>query len=129
MGNVTTKLDKDGFLTKYAYDMVNQLTEISYADGKSVKLAYNPLKQLTEIKDWLGTTNIELDELGRTKKVTDHSGKEISYTYGADGQRTGIQYPDGKTIAYQYDDALRLNTLIDGDNQIHYITLMMKTAD
>ncbi|MCL2146451.1 MAG: DUF6531 domain-containing protein [Synergistaceae bacterium] len=121
MGNVLSKLDQDGFLTKYAYNKSNQLEEVKYPDGKSVKLSYNPLKQLIGIKDWLGITAIEVDEAGRAKKVTDHSGKEVAYTYGAEGQRTGIVYPDGKSVEYRYDEFLRLKALIDGNNQIEYV--------
>lgn len=119
-GNVISKLDKEGFLTKYAYTLTNQVQEVVYADGRSVMLSYNPLKQLTEIKDWLGTTSIEVDELGRTKKVTDHNGKEVSYTFGTEGERKSITYPDGKVAEYIYDDSLRLKTLNDGNNKVEY---------
>jgi len=119
-GNVASKFDKDGYLTKYTYNLTNQLEEVVYADGNSVKLSYNPLKQLTEIKDWLGITTIEVDELGRAKKVTDHNGNEVEYTFGSEGERTSITYPDGKVAEYVYDDALRLKTLIDGENSVEY---------
>ena len=120
-GNVTSKFDKDGFLTKYAYTTTNQLEEVVYADGKSVKLSYNPLRQLTEIKDWLGITSIDVDELGRATKVTDHNGREVEYTFGTEGERRSITYPDGKVAEYIYDDSLRLKTLIDGENKIDYL--------
>jgi RHS repeat-associated protein len=120
-GNVIAKLDRDGYLTKYDYDPTNQLTEVIYADGKSVKLSYNPLKQLTEIKDWLGITNIEVDELGRARKVTDHSGKKVEYNFGAAGEKTSINFPDGKIVSYEYDELLRLKALINDDNHIEYI--------
>ena len=93
---------------------------MEYADGKSVKLTYNPLKQLTEIKDWLGATTIKVDEHGRALSVTDHNGKQVGYTFGPGGERTGIKYPCGKTVEYRYDEALRLKTLIDGDNTVEY---------
>ncbi|MCL1976199.1 MAG: DUF6531 domain-containing protein [Firmicutes bacterium] len=119
-GNVVSKLDKEGYLTEYAYDPTNQLEKVSYADGKSVKLSYNPLKQLTEIRDWLGVTSIEVDETGQAKKVRDFNGKEVEYIFGNTGERTGIKYPDGKVVAYEYDEALRLKTLIDGDSRVEY---------
>jgi RHS repeat-associated protein len=119
-GNLVGKLDRDGFLTKYAYTSANLLEGIMYADGNSVKLSYNPLRHLTEIHDRLGVTMIESDALGRAKKVTDHNGNEVGYAYGAGGGRTSITYPDGKAVQYRYDEALRLKTLIDGDNRIDY---------
>ncbi|MCL2426881.1 MAG: DUF6531 domain-containing protein [Oscillospiraceae bacterium] len=119
-GNVTKKLDKDGFLTKYAYTASSQLEEVVYADGKSVKLSYNPLRQLTEIRDWLGVTSVEVDELGRAKKITGHNGNEVEYTFGTMGEKQSIKYPDGKVAEYVYDDSLRLKSLIDGSNKVDY---------
>ena len=34
-----------------------------------MKLSYNPLRQLIEIQDWLGSTRITPDALGRAQKV------------------------------------------------------------
>ena len=120
-GNVVVKQDKDGYYTKFVYGVTNLLEEVSYADGKSVKFSYNPLKQLTEIKDWLGVTAIEVDEIGQANKVTDFKGREVEYTFGSEGERTGIKYPDGKVVEYKYDDALRLKTLVDGERRIDYV--------
>jgi len=46
-----------------------------------VKLSYNPLRQLIEIQDWLGSTRITPDALGRAEKVQYPDGREVSYTY------------------------------------------------
>jgi RHS repeat-associated protein len=68
----------------------------------------------------LGITSIEVDPLGRAKKITDNNGKEVEYTFGAEGERRSIKYPDGKVAEYLYDDSLRLKTLIDGENKVDY---------
>lgn len=47
-----------------------------------MKLSYNPLRQLIEIQDWLGSTRITPDALGRAQKVQYPDGREVSYTYG-----------------------------------------------
>ncbi|MCL2529875.1 MAG: DUF6531 domain-containing protein [Coriobacteriia bacterium] len=119
-GHLSSKTDKEGLLTKYAYDKTGQLAEVAYADGKSVLFSYNSLRQLTEIKDWLGTTSIDLDEAGRAREVLDHAGNKVEYAYGPSGERASITYPDGKTVDYHYDDALRLKTLTDGNQQVSY---------
>jgi len=103
MGKVTSKVDEDELETLYSYNLVNQLSKISYADGKTVELSYSPLKQLTEMRDWLGTTSIELDPLGRATKVTDHSGNEVGYVYNFLGQREKLTYPDGNEVRYEYN--------------------------
>ena len=119
-GQLLGKLDKEGYLTKYAYTKQGDLSGIQYADGKEVKLSYNPLRQLIEIQDWLGSTRITPDALGRAEKVQYPDGREVSYTYGKAGERRSITYPDGTTVFYGYDEQFRLSELKEGDSIITY---------
>ena len=81
-----------------------------------MKLSYNPLRQLIEIQDWLGSTRITPDALGRAEKVQYPDGREVSYTYGKAGERSIItygydtvgrlcekQFPNGTKTTYRYD--------------------------
>ncbi len=120
MGYLVEKQDKEGFATTYGYTKGGKLSEIQYADGNSVKLSYNPLKQLVEIQDWLGSTKIEVDELGRAKKVTDTKGREVRYKRDAFGKCVEMQYPDGKTVQYEYDKWRRLTSLKDEHGEFCY---------
>jgi len=119
-GQLIEKVDKEGYLTTYAYTKQGDVSQIQYEDGREVEMGYNALRQLTEVKDWLGMTKIEVDALGRATKVTDHNDKTVTYTYGSAGQRTGIIYPDGKQVAYQYDQLGRLESVRDGENDTTY---------
>jgi len=119
-GNLTAKLDEDGLETLYSYNTANQLTKIAYADGKTVELSYNPLRQLTEMRDWLGTTTITLDALGRATKVTDHNGEEVGYTYNVVGQREKLTYPDGAEVRYEYTASGNLSKVIAGADITSY---------
>ena len=119
-GQLLGKLDKEGYLTKYAYTKQGDLSGIQYADGKEVKLSYNPLRQLIEIQDWLGSTRITPDALGRAEKVQYPDGREVSNTYGKAGERRSITYPDGTTVFYGYDEQFRLSELKEGDSIITY---------
>ena len=119
-GQLLEKLDKEGYLTKYGYTAHGDVDHVTYADGREVKLSYNPLRQLEEMEDWLGITRIENDPMGRALKVQYPDGKEVSYTYGKGGERTGITYPDGRTASYLYDSRLRLAGLKDGEDTISY---------
>jgi len=119
-GQPVTKLDKDGYLTKFDYDITGQLAQVDYADGKQAAYSYNVLRQLTQIKDWIGTTTIDVDEIGRATRVTDPAGRQVSYAFGPSGERTNIAYPGGRQVAYSYDEALRLASLDDGDTHIDY---------
>lgn len=120
MGYLVEKQDKEGFVTTFGYTKGGKLSEIQYADGNSVKLSYNPLKQLVEIQDWLGTTKVEVDELGRAEKVTDTKGREVHYKRDAFGNCVEMQYPDGKTVEYGYDQWRRLTSLKDEHGEFHY---------
>ncbi|MCL2866111.1 MAG: DUF6531 domain-containing protein, partial [Lachnospiraceae bacterium] len=119
-GQLMERLDRDGFLTKYDYDGQGSLYNVKYADGKEVHLRYNPLRQLTKIKDWLGEVKIEVDPLGRAKKVTNHQGQKVAYTWGPLGEQRSITYPDGIVVDYDYDGLFRLHKVDDGINQTTY---------
>lgn len=119
-GRMTQKTDKDGKSAKMEYTKGGQLAEIQYEDGNSVKFSYNALKQLTEIKDWLGITAIEADELGRPEKIKDYAGREVLYTRGKLGQRLLMQYPSGKRVEYGYDEQMRLQSLRDENGEFRY---------
>ena len=110
-GNVTHKQDEDGLETLYEYNLAGRLAQITYADGRTVALTYNALKQLTEMRDWLGTTKIEIDALGRTTKTIDYEGNQIGYTYNAASQREKLTYPNGKEVVYEYNASGRLETV------------------
>lgn len=119
-GQMILKKDKEGYETRYAYNPAGDVENITYGDGRSVAYTYNPLRQLIEIRDWLGTTRIEPDHMGRAKKVTDHKGREIAYQWGSMGEREAIIYPDGRKVSYEYDRLSRLSRLRDGVREIQY---------
>ena len=100
-GELIEKVDKEGFLTTYAYTPHGDVEKIQYADGKEVKMKYNQLRQLTEIQDWLGTTKISLDYLGRPIEVVDHNNKAVTYEWGKLGEKRSISYPGGQVVNYE----------------------------
>ncbi|MCL2588673.1 MAG: hypothetical protein FWD84_04610, partial [Oscillospiraceae bacterium] len=93
---------------------------VSYADGKTVEFAYNPLKQLTAMRDWLGTTQIEPDPLGRAVRVTDFDEKTVAYTWDSAGLREKIVYPDGKEVRYGYNPAGLLESVRAPEGETRY---------
>ena len=119
-GQLIEKLDKDSYLIKYGYTKLGDVSHIQYADDREVVMSYNALRQLTEIQDWLGTTSIEIDALGRVTKVKDHNDNVVSYEYGKLGERQSITYPDGRKVGHHYDDALRLIKINDDQQEIKY---------
>ncbi|MBW7475892.1 hypothetical protein K0T92_14190 [Paenibacillus oenotherae] len=117
-GNRISMTDRDGLVTKYGYDAVNHLSQVQYQDGKIVEYSYNPLGQAISMTDWNGTTNYELDAVGRVKKVTDYQGRAIGYAWGLQGEQQAIDYPDGSRVKYEYDVMGRLLNVTDAKNKV-----------
>ena len=85
---------------------MGRVTRVDYVDGKTVALSYDELGRLNEFTDWLGTTSIQRDVLGRVLSVNDYNNKSVSYNYGKLNERTEIVYPDGRTVDYIWIDYL-----------------------
>ena len=120
LGRVTGKKDREGYNTAYSYTEAGDIKSIIYNDGKSVEYTYNSLRQLSQVKDALGTINIDSDKFGRTTKVVDYNGEEVSYRYGKYGERLKTLYPDGSSVSYEYDKYLRLTSLTSGNKRVDY---------
>ncbi len=58
-------------------------------------------------------SGIQRDSLNRLSRYTDSFGNQLTYTYDAASQLTGITLPGGKTVAYQYDHLHRLGMVSD----------------
>ena len=120
LGRVTEKKDREGYNTTYSYTEAGDIKSIIYNDGKSVEYTYNSLRELSQVKDALGTINIDSDKFGRTTKVVDYNGEEVSYRYGKNGERLKTLYPDGSIVSYEYDKYLRLTGLTSGNKRVDY---------
>ena len=120
LGDLVSRIDEDGLETLYEYNLASKLEKVAYADGKTIELSYNPLRQLTQVKDWLGTTNIELDSIGRANKITDHNDNVVQYTWDALGRRESITYPDDSRVDYSYNVSGRLEQIISETGATHY---------
>lgn len=120
LGRVTEKKDREGYNTAYSYTEAGDIKSIIYNDGKSVEYTYNSLRELSQVKDALGTINIDSDKFGRTTKVVDYNGEEVSYRYGKNGERLKTLYPDGSSVSYEYDKYLRLTGLTSGNKRVDY---------
>ena len=119
-GRMTGKTDKNGQHTSFGHNAMGDIIHIQYADDKEVYLSYDPLRQLKELQDWTGTTQIVKDETGRTRKIIDASGNTVTYEWGILGERTGVIYPDGQKIIYEYDQYLNLKEVTAGEDTTAY---------
>ena len=115
-GNLVSKTDADGYVTRYSYTALDLVKKINYNGAKDVSYQYNKVGELVQMDGWTGTNTFELDLLGRLQKMTDHKGNTVSYTYDAVGNQTGITYPDGSKTRSFYDAVYNLTSVIDADD-------------
>lgn len=85
--------DVYGKTISYGYDRADNLTNLTYPDGKVVRYEYDKANHLTKVTDWLN-------------RVT-------TYEYDSGGNLLRTTYPDRSTAIHQYDRANRLTALWD----------------
>ncbi len=120
-GELTERIDKEGFATKFVYNLSGDVKKVQYADGKEVECSYDVLRRLIEIKDWLGITKFEKNSEGQITKVTYPSGENVEYEYDALGNRKNLKYPNGKEVQYKYNKDSLLTELVSGENIVNYV--------
>lgn len=89
-GNVVTRTDAAGRITRHFYDPHNRVVRIEAADG--------------------GVTMFSYDSEGNLAQVSDPRNLVTTYTYNGLGQLTQQVSPDTGTTTYTYDTAGRLLT-------------------
>ena len=128
-GRMTERASLDGIKQCYSYDSLGRLLKVTdganayltntydpttgwrttqtYGNGTVVSNAYDILGRTVGIYHLKGKTRIAFFEYaydvdGKCISQTTAEGKE-SYTYDADGQLTGVTYPDGTSETFTYD--------------------------
>ncbi len=113
VGNLESMLDANNALTRYSYYADDLLWQTEYPDGTAVTRTYDPNHNLVGMTDNLGTSSWVFDELDRMTSATDALGRTLAYGYDPVGNRTGITYPDSRTVAYSYYKNNWLKTVSD----------------
>lgn len=95
-----------GSKTSFTYDVIGQITKVTFPDSSSLTYTWDGAKRLTSIKN----------------NVND----SINYTYDAMGNRTEEIVKKGTTIAYQlkhqFDELGRVLALVGSSNQAYQYT-------
>lgn len=58
----------------------------------------------TQLIDKLGTANYTYNEVGSLEKVVSATGYKLAYEYDIFGNVTGLTYPDGRVVLYEYNE-------------------------
>lgn len=114
-GNRLTTTDPLGQLTTYAFDALNRLTGIDYADPGTADVAYthDANGNRASMIDGTGTTTYTYDESNRLVSVTSPGPTTIGYRYDLDGNRIKLIYPDATAVTYAFDKSGQLSSLTD----------------
>ena len=75
--------------------------------------SYNKDSKITKMKDETGTTESTWDKLDRLTEYRNGAGKTVKYGYNLADQPVTITYPNGKSIAREYDKDNRLSKVTD----------------
>ena len=104
LNQVTSRTDREGNRTSYAYDAAGNKTKITYADGTYERFEYDSNRMPTMIRDRNGNTSYyTYDHQGNMTSATDGRGMTRSYVYDADGNLTSAADALGAQTTYTYD--------------------------
>ncbi|MFZ5551238.1 MAG: RHS repeat-associated core domain-containing protein [Pseudomonadota bacterium] len=139
LGQVTQQTSPDTGVTTFGYDTVGRLTSTKYADGREVKLGLDAAGRVTSRTNGTTAETLTYDEgtygKGRLTKLAGTGGSvafayevggrltkqtvtalnqslAVNWTYDTVGKLTGMSYPDGQTLTFQYDTYGRLSKVL-----------------
>ncbi|HEY1687933.1 MAG TPA: DUF6531 domain-containing protein [Solirubrobacteraceae bacterium] len=108
LGRLTETVDGHGGKVTYAYNLANEVTQVTYPNGKSVEDAYDDAGRMTSVTDWLGHTSAfayDPDGEQASTGFPEASGEEDAYAYDRAGQLTAIHMLEHgeplATLAYE----------------------------
>ncbi len=123
-GNLLTRTDARGITSTMTYDVLHRIKTKTYDDG-TPQVVYDyyidpeedapNVGQLRQVLSGIAKTEFAYNELGNvvqsTQTITDHpEGPQIfEYDWFLNGQLKRIQYPSGREVNYQVDNAGRTN--------------------
>ena len=116
-GNQLTTTDPIGQVTTNSYDSDNELTSVSYSDGKTpnvMGITYDADGQRTGQTDGSGAWSWTFDSLHRLTSVIEGSNGTVGYGYDLRNAVTQVAYPNGTTVTNGYDAAEREISVTDG---------------
>jgi YD repeat-containing protein len=115
-GNLLTQTDAKGQPTSYAYDALNRVTSIAFADGSKQSYGYdqgsnglgrltffaetNSQNQIAILHDYAYDAHARAIVENRTMNGVTYA---MRYGYDAAGRLSGVVYPSGRTVAYDFD--------------------------
>ncbi|CDH22392.1 RNase A-like domain-containing protein [Xenorhabdus bovienii] len=122
-GNLAAVTNPQGHKEEYQYGTHGELRQHLLPDGRQWHYSYDEHQRLAAIMTPDGqTTGLELDELGRLRRITNALKQESRYRYSnvhasLNGSVTEIELPDGVTQHMEYDSERRVAAVTDGEGR------------
>ncbi len=123
-GNLNYQNDDVGNVTKYSYDLNNNLTGTTYPDGAAKSYTYDAAGNLATTTNARGqVTTYSYDTMNRVSTIAypDHT---VTYTYYSGGQRKTMGNQQGgsiQTTSYAIDTMGRITTITEpGGSTLQY---------
>ncbi|WP_275371143.1 RHS repeat-associated core domain-containing protein [Xenorhabdus bovienii] len=122
-GNLAAVTNPQGHKEEYQYGTHGELRQHLLPDGRQWHYAYDEHQRLAAIMTPDGqTTGLELDELGRLRRITNALKQESRYRYSnvhasLNGSVTEVELSDGVTQHMEYDSERRIAAVTDGEGR------------
>ena len=113
-GDVVSAMDGAGKTTRVQYDVHGLPTSETLGDSSTVTFAYDGHRNLLSATGPQGTTSFTYDGADRVTGVTYPNGLSIRYQYDAGGRESELKTSDGFREKFSYDDLGRLSKVTDG---------------
>jgi RHS repeat-associated protein len=112
VGNITSRRLRDAATSiTYTYDALNRLKTKVLPEG-TVTFGYDKLDDVTSISQGATTLTLTYDALGRNRTEVGPQGTATS-SWDAGGRRSGLTYPGGLALTYDYFATGDLNHIYD----------------
>ncbi|WP_026651312.1 DUF6531 domain-containing protein [Butyrivibrio proteoclasticus] len=140
-GKLNSVTDPLGGVTKYTYDELDNICKTerfgNSSDDEKDRVTifeHNLAGELISITDALGQKDLyTYDVFGNLKTHIDRDGNEIAYSRDSNGNITGINYSDGKSVKLKYNALNVIEEIRDhlGTTKIEYdaVGRMTKVTD
>jgi RHS repeat-associated protein len=125
LDRVRTYTDPTGLKVTYDYNNLDQVTRITYADGKFKSFQYSSCcpRLLDSVTERSGqTTFYSYDKLNRLIAITDPADGVTRFAYDADGNRTQLVDPKGNITRFKYDNNNRMIKKIYANGEYELFT-------
>jgi RHS repeat-associated protein len=109
-GKLQTTTNALNQATHYSYDEAGRLVQVTLPDSRVIEMDYNPDGKITGLtppgrpKHIFSYNLLNLPQTYEPPLLTSQQASHTTFSYNLDKQMTSIHRPDGRSIAFAYDD-------------------------